>query len=1021
VPAGAPFLDGLAQAVLDGTLTVGGKPLPEELPGYRIYLPTRRSVRALQEAFLKRAAGRALLLPRLVAIGESDEEASLLLGLDGAAPLPAAIGKLERQLVLTRLVLAWGRSMRAGLAVEGTPDASLAAANPAQSAQLAKGLASLMDMIETEAADVTKLAELVPEGFSGHWQRTLDFLRIVTEAFPAYLRERDLVSPAQRRNLALAAEARLIAAHPPAGLVIVAGITGSVPATAGLMRAVAGLPGGVIVLPGLDPSLDAAAWSEVRDRAPSHPQHRLARLLQTLGIAREAVVALPGQAADPKRDMRNRLLAEVMRPAALTGQWQTLPKRIDHAEARRALDGVGLVEAASAEEEAEAVALVMRHAAEDPLSTAALVSPDRVLARRVAVRLRAWGIRVDDSAGRPLPKTVPGAFLDLLLGALAGSFRPAPLMALLKHPLTRLGLGVADVRRRARHVELMAFRRPYLGEGLEAIRAALQEAGTEAAALVPPPRAATRLDAEDRAKAMELVDRLAVAFEPLLALAGSARSLVRLSAAHVKVAEALAAEESGSAATLWAEEAGETASLLLTALQDETIAGPEIALTDYPEVYRTLAQGETVRPRVPVHPRLFIWGPFEARLQQPDIVILGGLNDGTWPERVEPDPWLNRPMLHALGLPPPEARIGDAAHDFTMLIGARRVLMTRAAKIDGVPTVPSRWLMRFQAVLGGLDLKDVLRPSEDEPWLDWARDRDRIAERRTITPPRPSPAVANRPRAMSVTRIERWMANPYEVFARDILRLEPMPALSGEPDERLRGIVIHEALKRFGRAHPETLPGDIAGRLAQLAADVLGGLQPHPRILALWRPRFQRFAQWFAATEPARRQGIARVVTEVSGALTFAAPAGPFRLSARADRIDVGGDGSLLITDYKSGVVPRQKDVETGWSPQLPLEAAIALEGGFEGVGQGAIAGLRYIQAGGGDPAGDETPIKSADPARLAASALEGLSRLVTLYDQPETAYRALRRPGLDSRYRYDAYAHLARLKEWLGEGDGDE
>lgn len=1049
MPAGAPFLASLARAVLDGGLT-GAKPAPETLPNYRIYLPTRRSVRALQESFQVAAGGRALLLPRLAAIGEADEEASLLLGAGEGKPLSEAISKLERQLVLTRLVLAWGRAQQRALAEMGAPDASLAGANPAQSAVLGASLAKLMDAVETEGADVAQLAGLVPDSFSAHWQHTLDFLKIATEFLPAHLAERGLVSPAARRNLALTQEARLLEKHPPDGPVIVAGVTGSVPATAALMRAVLDLPEGIVVLPGLDPALDEEAWTEVRARAPSHPQHRLAKLLEALGIARDAVERLPVGWAEPfakpsatdsvdaglraasrpsapaygqqpSATARARLMSEAMLPAALTGHWTELPQRLDPETVRASLARVTLIEAGSAEEEAEAVALVMRRAAEDQETTAALVSPDRVLARRVAIRLQAWGIRVDDSAGRPLPKTVPGAFLTSLLGALAGGFRPAPLMALLKHPLTRLGLPVADVRRRARHLELIAFRRPYLGEGLDAVRRAVAEAGTGETRFTQPPRAATRLDAEDRAKAVDLVERVMAAYRPLLDLAGSSRSLAALAAAHAATAEAFAVDENGSTEALWAEEAGESAADLLAQLQDTAIAGPEIALTDYPELYRTLAQAETVRPRVPVHPRLFIWGPFEARLQQPDIVILGGLNDGTWPERAEPDPWLNRPMLAALGLPPPEARIGDAAHDFTMLFAGPRVIMTRAAKIDGVPAVSSRWLMRLEAVLQGLGLADVLRPTEDEPWLDWALDRDRTPERRTIAAPAPRPAVANRPRQMSVTGVERWMANPYAIYARDILRLEEMPALSGEPDERLRGIVIHEALTRFGRAYPERLPDDVGSKLAQLAAEVFAELQPHPRVLALWRPRFERFARWFAETEAGRRRGLARVVTEVSGAHVLTAPAGPFRLTARADRLDVGEDGRLLITDYKSGAVPKAKDVEALWSPQLPLEAAIAISGGFEGLGPSGIAGLRYIHAGGGDPPGEVFDLKIADPAALAAKALDGLGRLIAEYDRPETAYRALRRPGLDARYRYDAYAHLARLKEWLGEEAGDE
>ena len=129
---------------------------------------------------------------------------------------------------------------------------------------------------------------------------------------------------------------------------------------------------------------------------------------------------------------------------------------------------------------------------------------------------------------------------------------------------------------------------------------------------------------------------------------------------------------------------------------------------DYADLYATLLARENVRERTAVHPRVAIWGPFEARLQQPDILILGSLNEGTWPEAAEPGAWLNRPMRRDLGLPSPEEEIGRAAHDFVSLLGAKTVYLTRAEKVDGVPTVPSRWLMRLTALLKGMDLTNVL-------------------------------------------------------------------------------------------------------------------------------------------------------------------------------------------------------------------------------------------------------------------------------------------------------------------------
>ncbi len=449
------------------------------------------------------------------------------------------------------------------------------------------------------------------------------------------------------------------------------------------------------------------------------------------------------------------------------------------------MSGVSLIEAPSAHDEAEAVSLILREAIEVPGRTAALVSPDRLLARRVAIRLEAWGIRVDDSAGRPFAKTVPGAFLSLVIGAVVSDFAPAETMALLRHPLCRLGFKAFDIRRFARALEISAFRAPYLGRGLDGIATALENAEQDRAAKKRMHVAAQRLWKEDCDGARELVGRLAVAFEPLTELyAGSGtQPLQAFARAHAATAEALTVLPEDDAGTLYAQnplwqgEAGETATRFFTELLKPETPAVDVRAADYADLYATLLARENVRERNAVHPRVAIWGPFEARLQQPDILILGSLNEGTWPEAAEPGAWLNRPMRRDLGLPSPEEEIGRAAHDFVSLLGAKTVYLTRAEKVDGVPTVPSRWLMRLTALLKGMDLADVLEP--DKPWLAWARARDRIDvdKRVRLGAPEPKPAVELRPRRMSVTEIERWIANPYAIFARHILKLEPLPPL----------------------------------------------------------------------------------------------------------------------------------------------------------------------------------------------------------------------------------------------------
>ncbi len=1033
VPSGRPFLKAVASAILSGNLPSpgGSAPGPLDLPDITLLLPTRRATRSMQEAFLAAAGGRALTLPQIRPISAGEEDATLLAGLAGpgtvgadSLDLPPAVSEIERRLVLTMLVQLWSARLR-------TPEddaahlADMAAAGantPAQAAQLAAELARLMDMIETENVPLDGIGGLVPDEHSEHWQKTLEFLKIITAFWPAHLAEKQLLSPADRRNRAILAEADRLGSRPPPGPVIVAGVTGSVPATVELMRAVARLPQGAIVLPGLDLHLDAESWEKIAEH-PEHPQFGFRKLLAALGIARADVRALPGAEPLPELAERDAIIAETMRPSSTTGKWRDYIARTDAEAVRRALSGVSLIEAPSAQDEAEAIALILREAAETPGRTAALISPDRVLARRVAVRLEAWGIRVDDSAGRPFPKTPPGTFLDLVVAAVNDDFAPAAVMALLKHPLTRLGLDAFAVRRAARALEIIAFRDVYLGRGLDGITDAVERAEENVAEGRRRQRAVKRLWVDDWKTAHELVDRLKDAYAPLVEAYAKRdeQPLSALAQAHIAAAEAICRLPEDEAAAdgsspLWREEAGVAGANFFAGLIAPEAQPLAIAAADYADLYRSLVATENVRQRVAVHPRLSIWGPFEARLQQPDVVILGSLNDGTWPEAADPGPWLNRPMREELGLPSPEEKIGYAAHDFTSQLGASCVYLTRAEKIDGVPTVPSRWLMRLQALLSGIGIHDALVP--DRPWLGWARARDHIAGRVRTGAPEPRPPVAMRPRRMSVTRIETWLANPYAIFASDILGLDPLPPLGEDPSNALRGSVVHEIMNRFAVAFPDRLPDGAHGELVRISRDVLSDYAHNPRIAAFWLPRFSRFAQWFAETEPARRANVQRIVPEVSGELVIEAPGGPFKLSARADRIDITADG-IVITDYKTGGVPSDRQISEGLKPQLPLEAAIALgESGFAGVPRGPVSTLRYVRATGAEPPGEDRLVKAGDIDALAAAALENLAKLVAHFDDAATPYRALRRARFD--YDYDAYAHLARVAEWAVPGEDE-
>lgn len=1017
IPPSAPFLTTLARAILAGDLSFPGGPKPDPLtlPLTTIYLPTRRAARALREAFLAEAKTDALLLPRIRALGDPDEEAALILGAgsgaeeDGAAGAPA-IGGIERQIALMKLVLAWARR----LGVLAARDDFLPAqwiATPAQASHLAADLARLMDLIESEEISLSEIESLAPPEMAVHWEQTVDFLKIVTEHWPDYLADNGLLSPVARRNALMRLEAERLAkgsAYP----VIAAGSTGTVPSTARLLKVIASLPNGAVVLPGLDRSLDEEDWASLAEH-PEHPQAGMAELLKKLGVTHEQVADVPGSAPNAIQRARLALISEALRPAESTERWQTFLASDDLLSDGRAsfangLSGIRLVVAPTAHDEAEAIALILKSCIETPGKTAALVTPDRVLARRVAARLKRFDLAIDDSAGVPVARTVPGAFLDLVLGAVETNFAPPALMALLKHPLALLGRRPGEMRAATRALERGAFRDVYVGEGLAGAPEALQ-AARDPDQRRPRP---ARISEHEQEKALKLVADLEEAFAPLMALfaQGAEQPASRLAEAHVAAAEALATDEAGSSSGLWRGDAGEALTTLLAELI-EASDGLAIEPRSYPPFYRSLLAGEVVRPAYPAHPRLFIWGPLEARLQQPDVVILGSLNEGVWPRPQEAGPWLSRPMREALGFPAPEQFTGRSAHDFAQCLGAGSVYLTRALKVEGVPTVPSRWLQRLLALVEAAKLQQRIAP--ESPFVEWARERDHAPNFAPASPPRPCPPVAARPRGLSVTRIERWIANPYEIFARHILHLEKLKPLGTDPDQALRGQIVHKALNDFARDHRDSLPADIYAELMARADKHFAALGGSPLVEAFWRPSFARFARWFAATEPVRRAQPVTTFAELGGALEIVEG---FTLTARADRIDLGDDGSVAIYDYKTGSTPSAKHVDELSAPQLPLEAVIAEEGGFEELGAHPVEALVYIGASGRGEGGSERPAGNREAGDLAQDARAKLLRLIARYDDPAMPYEVKRRRGaaFAHAYDYDDYAQLARIQEWM-------
>ena len=977
IDAGVSFLDALATGLM---ARAGGEPLA--LARMTVLLPTRRAARSLAEAFLRQGNGRPLLLPRLMPVGDvdADELAILADGSTGddAIDLPPAVPDLARRLMLTRLVLAWGQA-----------PAGAGPARAAQAAPLAAELARCLDEVSAEGCSLANLDRLVPAQHAAHWQQVVKFLAIVSDHWPKALAESGCLDAADRRNHVLERQAEAWRQRPPADPVIAAGITGGVPAVAALVAAVARLPTGIVVLPGLDREADAADWDAIA-ADPAHPQYLLARLLTRLELLPGQVAVWPeGAGANPARTA---LVRAALAPASRSHCWATLDKL-----PAAAIAGMSRVDCPGPQEEATTVALLMRRQLERPGATAALVTPDRDLARRVAAELRRWNIEVDDSAGTPLAKTPPGVFLRLLLACVAEDFAPLPLLALLKHPLAACGLAPAAFRDFARRLEFAALRGPRPGPGIKGLCAALVDRGLA-----------------------DHVRRVGRAVAPLVeALAAEAMALTPLVQAYIRAAEALAASDTESGdRRLWREEAGEAAAVWFSELLGAAGSFPKLAGAEYPALFEALIAGPVVRPAYGRHPRLFIWGLLEARLQQADLMILGGLNEGVWPVRTDSDPWLSRPMRRDFGLPPPELRVGRAAHDFVQCLGAGEVVLTRAARVEGNPTVPSRWLLRLETALRAAGLEAKLY---DGLPLAWQVQLDDPGPARRVDPPEPRPPLDARPRHLSVTEIETWLRDPYAIYARHVLRLKALEPIDADPGAAERGIFIHAALHRFLQAFPHELPDDAEAQLLAIGRDCFGEALQHPNVRAFWWPRFERIAGWVVDAERERRALIAESFGEIGGTLVLPSAGGPFTLSGKADRIDRFAAGGLAILDYKTGGLPKVGEVKAGYAPQLALEAMIAAAGGFPGIAPAAVAQLIHWRLNGGDPPGIER-IDAADAAAataLATAARQGLERLIVAFDDPATPYRAWPQP--DKKPRYSDYTHLARVKEWLPGGGADE
>jgi ATP-dependent helicase/nuclease subunit B len=1035
VPPSIPFLRTVIAALIDGRLVAGfeARRQPERLTQATLYLPTRRAGRLVREIFLEELGRQAVLLPRIVALGDIDEDelafAEEAESYGGATELelPPKLGELARRLTLARLVAAWAKSPGSAPLVVGGPASTLA---------LAGDLARLMDDMVTRGVGWNALDGLVPDALDQYWQLTLQFLKIARDAWPAYLAEIGKIEPAARRDLLIDAEAKRLAIH-HAGPVIAAGSTGSMPVTAKFLHVIASLPQGAVVLPGLDTDLDEGSWRSIGGErndegrftehpAASHPQFAMHALLERFGIGRGDVEILKS----PASGGREVLVSEAMRPSNATAQWHDRLARPEiAAHVADGMKNLAVIEAPNPEMEALAIAIAMREARHLQKS-AALVTPDRALARRVMAALERWNLDFDDSGGDALIETSVGIFARLVADAVANGMEPPTLLALLKHPLCRLGAapGAHAAAIEALELALLRGTRPQAGtKGLAMDFARFRDElaklrsketsslhGSEKRTRLPDPR----LDCVHA-----LISALQAALAPMEGLSSNRPyDLTEIAARHREALTALSEDADGIVVAFEGQEGLALASAFDDLLAEQRQSGLSVTLPDYPEVFQTAFADRAVRRPERPGATLHIYGPLESRLMQADRIIAGGLIEGVWPPTPRTDPWLSRPMRHELGLDLPERRIGLSAHDFAQLLGAEDVILSHSAKAGGAPAVASRFLHRLEAVAG--EARWEAAKSAGEQYVHFALALDAPDEVKPVAQPAPKPPRATRPLRLSVTAIEDWLRDPYTIYARHILKLEALDPVDMPLSAADRGSAIHDALGDFTKSFAKDLPADPIRVLREIGQKHFAPLMERPEARALWWPRFQRIVRWFSEWEAARRGEIAAIDAETRGEIPIHLDDGrTFHLSARADRIEHRADGSFVILDYKTGAPPTGKQVRMGLSPQLTLEAAILREGGFEGIDAGSSVGeLAYVRISGNNPPGEHMALKlrirnetPQPPDEAADYARAQLETLIRKFENESEPYRSLNLPMWTNRY--GSYDDLARIKEWSAAG----
>lgn len=1004
IDSGESFVDILAAHLLDAY-----KDNELDLARVRVLLPTRRACLALREAFLRRTDGRALLLPQMAPVFSPDEEEiHFLSGVDVSALTPP-INATRRLLLLMPLIR---RAFPEEL-------------NTQQALSLASHLAQFIDNLYIEDLTLDELDRLAPEDekLSQNWQKVATFLKtIIAEFWPDILAQTGHTDIGAYRVNLIKAYTVFWQNHPPKDPVIIAGTMASVPALADMIAQVLEYNTGYLVLPGLDTHIDDESWEALDE---SHGQYLLKTLLERLELSRDGISHLPAKAQEPSRyapkppqletkesAARLRLASEMMRPAATLENWAEEFSYAKESYIHHATQNLALAEVKNSFEEARLVASIVRDALDDKSKTIMVITPNRKLAALIQKEMLFWNIQLDDSAGQPLAATAIGRYILALVNLAKDGFTPLGFLALLKNSYFRGGRDLPnkdDLPAFIKCFELKFCRGQRRYKSLDGLHSLINEEW-----------------AEKYPKVLEVWNSLYPHLARLDLFWQNGQSQEAGSALRfiLELAEELSSQQTAEGeAVLWSGDAGEVAAAFYSGLLDNLRGETHFNAAEFQEFLLHLMQGLAVRPKYGMHPRVRLLGAAESRLQTADIVILSGLNEGSWPPASGHNPWMSRPMLKDYGFPSPERALSQSAHDFVQGFCAPRVYLTRALSMDGTLSVPSRWIARLKTILEATETLEQVRAAA-HPYIQKAILLP-LAQEKTPPISQPAPILPKGKylTELSITDVGALLSDPYALYAKRVLRVKAVDSLDKQPDVMLRGDIIHKALENFTKKFPHELPKDVRGEILKCGEEVFAPYEEwNADIHAFWWPRFEAMAEWMAAHESAWRRKDHLIFCEKSVNHNIDIGDAKVLLKGRADRIEKHSDGWVVI-DYKTGNPPSATDIKAGFMPQLTITGALIQKGAFDdlnahkanmGAAADVIKDLYYWKISGKD---SESRAIKADKEtsidEMCEDAYHGLTALLTYYNVDGGAFISYPHGTQKGAPMSGDYAHLSRVGEW--------